>query len=103
MDYSGNKQIDNFIQEMQLKRSSHDDIVFEWIPYNQFNNIEEVSKGDFATVHSAIWKDGPLSYYDDYYTRKSDKKVVLKYLCNSQNITNEFLNEVWNFFTNLIM
>ena len=64
--YSGNKEIDNLIQEMQLKRNSHDDIVFEWVPYNQLDNIEEISKGDFATVHSAIWKDGPLVYYGNY-------------------------------------
>ena len=92
--YSGNKQLDNFIQKMQLKRSFHDDIVFEWIPYNLLDDIKEISKGDFATVHSAMWKDGPLSYDDDYYTRKSGKKVVLMCLYNSQNITNEFLNEV---------
>src|ERR1051325_1038943 len=60
---SGNEKIDGLIQEMQLKRSSHDDIFFEWIPYNQFDNIEEISKGDFATIYSAIWKNGPL-YYD---------------------------------------
>ena len=35
---------------------------FEWIPYNQFGNIEEIGKGGFATVYSAIWKDGPLGY-----------------------------------------
>ena len=92
--YSGDKQIDNFIQEMQLKRSSHDDTVFEWIPYNRFYNIKEISKGDFATIHSAIWEDGPLYYGYKGYTRKSDKRVILKYLYNSQNITNEFLNEV---------
>ena len=94
--YSGNKQIDNFIQKMQLKRRSHNDIVFEWIPYNQFNNIKEINKGDFATIHSAIWKDGPLLYYDHDmgYTRKPHKIVVLKCLYNSQNITNEFLDEV---------
>ena len=81
---------------MQQKRSSHEDIVFEWVSYNQFDNIKEISKGDFATVYSAIWKDGPL-YYDNfykYYKRESDKKVVLKCLYNLQNITNEFLNEV---------
>ena len=81
---------------MQLKRSSHNDMVFEWIPYNQFNDIKEISKGDFATIHSAIWKDGPLQYNKkEYYIRESsDKEVVLKYLYNSQNITNEFLDEV---------
>ena len=89
--YSGNKKINNFIKEMQSKRSSHDDIIFEWISYNQFDNIKEITKGYFATVYSAIWKDGPL--YENH-EREPNKKVVLKCLYNSQNITNEFLDEV---------
>ena len=92
---SGNEKIDNFIQEMQLKIDKHKDIVFEWIPYNQFSDIKEIGRGGFATVYSAIWKDGPLKY-DKKYTssHEKNKKVVLKCLHNSQNITNEFLNEV---------
>src|SRR5437764_523940 len=93
---SGNIKIDKLIQEMQSKIKDWRDIVFEWIPYNQFDNAKEVSKGDFATVYSSIWKNGPLHYSidDDEYTRKSDKKVALKCLHNSQNITNKFLDEV---------
>src|SRR5205809_7390621 len=30
---SGNKKINKFIQEMQLKIDDHCDVVFEWIPY----------------------------------------------------------------------
>jgi len=90
---------------MHLKRVSKYDITFEWIPYNQLNNIEEISRGDLATIYSATWNDGPLYYYkycEKEYRRKSDRKVVLKCIHNSQNIINEFLNEVWIFFTNLI-
>ena len=94
MHYSGNKKVDYLIQTMQLKINDNNDIVFEWIPYNQFDNIEEINKGDFATVYSAIWKDGPLVYDKYGYSRKSDKKVALKCLHNSQNISSEFLNEV---------
>ena len=95
--YSGNIKIDKLIQEMQSKIYSKNDIVFEWIPYNQFDYIKEISKGDFATIHSATWKDGPLYYNYDHkeYTRKSNKEVSLKFLNQkSQNITEEFLNEV---------
>ena len=94
--YSGNKKIDKLIQEMQLKIYSKNDAIFEWIPYNQFDNIKEISKGDFATIYSAIWKNGPLNYnYDNMeYIRKSDKNIALKCLHNSQNITNEFLDKV---------
>ena len=102
MYFSGNKKIDDLIQEMQSKRSSHDDITFEWIPYNQLDNIEETSKGDFATVYSAVWKNGLLTWNEYYkeYTRKTKKlakPVALRCIHNSQIITNEFLNEVWNF------
>src|SRR6266487_6826449 len=60
---SENKKIDNFIQEMQLKIDHPQDIVFEWIPYNQFNNIKEIYKDCFTIVYLvAIWKNGPLIY-----------------------------------------
>ena len=91
---SGNEKIDGFIQEMQLKIYSPWDVIFEWIPYNQFSNIKEIGGGDFA---SAIWKNGPLSYDEDnakHINKSPDEKVTLGYLYNSQNISNEFLNEV---------
>src|SRR5688572_11025465 len=94
---SGNEKIDELIQEMQLKIDKYNDIVFEWIPYNQFSDIKLIGRSGFATVYSAIWKDGQL-YYDwrdeMEYTRIPNTKVALKCLHNSQNITNEFLNEV---------
>jgi hypothetical protein len=90
---SGNEKIDSFIQKMQLKYNVGN-TVFEWIPYNKFiiiNRVEE--KGGFST---ALWKDGPLSYNGGKKEWKRDlyQKVCLKYLRNSQHITDEFLNEV---------
>jgi hypothetical protein len=93
---SGNEKIDNLIQEMQLKINNPNDIVFEWIPYNQFYSIIEDVKGDSSKVYSAIWKDGPLSY--SYFKRKlarvPRKKVALKCLFNLQSNINKFLSEV---------
>ena len=63
---------------MQLKIKKRSDIVFEWIPYNKFDNIEEISKGDFATVYSAIWKDGPLCY--DSNKKNTPRKIKIKIL-----------------------
>ena len=81
---------------MQLKINQCNDVIFEWIPYNQFDYIEEIGKGGFATVYSAIWKDGPLEYdYDEkIYKRNNYEEVALKCIKNSQNITKEFLDEV---------
>ena len=72
-------------------------MVFEWIPYNQFSDIKEISRGGFATVYSAIWKGGPLEYYSsisEEYKRKSDYTISLKCLHNSSQNINEFLNKV---------
>ena len=95
-----NEKINDLIQEIQLKITNSYDIVPEWIPYNQFSNIVEISKDDFSVLYSAIWRDGPLRYnvYDNKkLIRESDEIVILKYFFNSQNITDEFLNEVWIF------
>ena len=81
---------------MQLKIDKYHDIVFEWIPYGQLNDIKEIGKSGFVTACSATWKDG-LLYYNIYdigvekYVRSLNKKVTLEY---SQNIIHEFLNEV---------
>ena len=92
---SGNVQIDEFIQEMQLKLDDYDDMVFEWIAYNQFSDVKEISKSGFSTLCSVIWKDGSLYYSSNEkkLMRESNKKVGLKCLNYSQNTT-AFLNEV---------
>ena len=91
MYISGIKKVNELIKEMHLRIKDSKDIVFEWIPYNQFSDIEEIGRGGFATVYSATWKDGPLGYdYDDKeYKRESNYRIALKYLHNSQNIINE--------------
>jgi hypothetical protein len=98
---SENEKINKFIQEIQSVIDCKVNIVFEWIPYDQFNDVKKIGQGGFSIIYSAIWKDGPLIYnvYDyDYserrYERIPNKKVALKCLFNSQNITFEFLNEV---------
>jgi hypothetical protein len=98
---SKNKKIDDFIQEMQLKMNYYSAIVFEWVPYNQLDEIKEIVKNSSITVYSAIWKDGPLycdsqPYYGknySNYTRNSYKKVALKYY-NSQNSVDFLINKV---------
>jgi hypothetical protein len=88
---SENERIDNLIQGLQLEINEPDDMIFEWISYNQFNGIIEIGGENFDKVYTAIWKDGPLNYNKNknVYTRNQNKKVVLK-LCNLQNIVNEF-------------
>jgi hypothetical protein len=101
---SGNESINTFIQEKQLKIKDYNDVVFEWIPYNQFNEIKEKGRNDLMTVYSAIWKDGPLQYIEyiwkngplqyKNYKRVSNKEVALKCLHNSTNPIEFVINEV---------
>jgi hypothetical protein len=97
-----NEKIIDFFQEMRSKINDPNDILFEWIPYDKFNDVKEIGKSDFVTVSLAVWKDGPLhfSYFKKELTRVSNKKVALKCLhSNSQkNIINEFLSEVCKIF-----
>jgi hypothetical protein len=51
---SKNEKIDKFIQEMQLKINDYNDIIVEWIPYEQFNNIKKINK------------DGYIKYVQQY-------------------------------------
>jgi hypothetical protein len=95
-----NKEIDNFIQEMQSRINSYEDNIIEWVSYNQFIDIKMIGKYELntttTTIYSAIWKNGPLVYdSDEYiYKRNNYKKVALKCLNNSQNKIGEFFNEV---------
>ena len=95
---SGNEKIDNLIQETQLKINEPSDIIFEWIPYKNFDDINEINKYDFYTIYSAMWKEPGLlfwNYQNENYERLTYRiKVILKCFHNSQNINDDFLNEV---------
>src|SRR2546423_10910300 len=61
---SGNKYIDNFIQETQLNTQRNYGCL-EWIPYNRLTNIKYLAKGGFSTVYKAIWLDGYIWRWDN--------------------------------------
>ena len=87
---SGNEKIDNLIQKEQLNYKFVSK-VFKWIPYNKFINIKEIGDNCLTT---AIWKKGPLHYTNDEWIRISNEEVVLRFLYDSQNITDEFIIKV---------
>ena len=92
---SENEKIDNFIQKRQLKIDNSQYLVFEWISFNQFLDIEEVVNDIISTIYSAKWKNGPLhwDWNKKKYIRQPNKEITLKCLHNLQNI-DQFLNEV---------
>jgi hypothetical protein len=102
---SGNKEIDQFIQDMQLNIDSYNDLIFEWIQYDQFSFIKEISRDDYITIYSATWKNHSLYYDEDknkYMRIDQNKKVILQYFHYPEITASEFLNEVYNFSFYLI-
>ena len=93
---SGNKDIDEFIQQAQLN-AVHYYKYLEWIPFEKFQNITYITKGGFGKIYSAEWPEGYIRYWDienqEWY-RRDIGEVALKSLDNSSDISSDFLNEV---------
>ncbi|CAB4418682.1 unnamed protein product [Rhizophagus irregularis] len=70
---SGNKDIDDFIQQSQLN-----------------------ALGGFGKIYSAEWPEGSISFWDieNQKWKRYSRKVALKSLDNSSCISTEFLNEI---------
>ncbi|GBB86409.1 hypothetical protein RclHR1_12850002 [Rhizophagus clarus] len=95
---SGNEVIEDFIKYTQR------DYVraggkMEYVPYDQFKDIEFIAEGGFSKVYKATWIDGPINWSvfecDEWnYAHKKNYTVVLKNLNNSNNITFKELNEL---------
>ena len=85
------KKIDSFIKKKQRKFEYDGEIVFEWVPYNQFNVFKEISKS--PTVYLAVWKDGPLRFDSKKkeYIKNENKNVALEFLHISQNNIDNYL------------
>ncbi|CAG8757791.1 24363_t:CDS:2 [Cetraspora pellucida] len=94
---SGNKLIDNFIESTQtFYRNCKHNKKLEFIPYDQFINIEYLAKGGFSKIYKATWVDGPISRWNpkkQEYGRKKNYEVALKILNNSNKMDSDYLNE----------
>ena len=100
---SGNSNVDKFIKDtMYSARHEKFPRFLEWVPFNKFTDIEQIGEGGFAKVYSATWIDGPLRHRLEEQDDGSWKKlepgsiiVALKKLNGSQNISADYLNEVF--------
>lgn len=91
---SGSKIIDDFIRHTQINYVRKEGKL-EFIPYDQFKNLEFIAEGGFSKIYKGIWKDGPISKWDNKSnTRQCDYTVALKKLNDSKDITHKGLNEV---------
>ncbi|RGB42691.1 kinase-like domain-containing protein [Rhizophagus diaphanus] len=93
---SGNKDIDEFIQQSQLN-AVHYKKCLEWIPFEKFYNITYIAEGGFGKIYSAEWPEGHIEYWDienQKWCRMQNDKYALKSLNNSSDICSDFLNEI---------
>src|SRR5436190_12537787 len=99
---SGNFEIDEFIKYTiyKAKNYANHPLFLKWVPFDRFENIKPIGEGGFAKVYSAKWIDGRSKYdkQDDRSWEKSKPEpidVALKRLNGSQNMSAEYLNEVY--------
>ncbi|RHZ86167.1 hypothetical protein Glove_54g50 [Diversispora epigaea] len=91
------KEIDEFIQQIQLNANKHQEII-EWIPFEKLENITYLTKGGFGTAYKAKWLDGSINswnYEVENWNRSKGQNVCLKSLDNSTNKI-DFLQEIKN-------
>ena len=60
---SGNKNIDEFIQQSQIN-AVHRKKCLEWIPFEKFQEVDYITRGGFGKIYSAKWSEGFIRYWD---------------------------------------
>ena len=97
LNKSGNKVVDDFIISAQI--SSNPGInMMEFVPYDQFKDIES-GKGKFSKAYkAATWIDGNIQSWNKKemsFRRSGPTQVVFKKLNDSENVTYEELIKVY--------
>ncbi|RIA96660.1 kinase-like domain-containing protein [Glomus cerebriforme] len=98
---SGNSSIDNLIRECQAK-ALHPEMIIEWIPYINLQNVKYLTKGGFSKIYTADWVDGR---YDEWDSKELQLKrigfieVILKELQNVENANQSWYEEAKSHLT----
>ena len=73
----------------------------EWIPFDQFEDVEYLTKGGFGSIYTATWIKGCIFDYDENkkeFIYLGSQLVVLKLLNDSSTPGKKFFDEVSNNF-----
>src|SRR3984957_9334428 len=84
---SGNVDIDNLIQKCQME-TIRPNVIIEWIPYNNLQNIKYLTKGGCSEIYTAIWIGGNYEEWDSknqQLERFGTIEVILKELENVES------------------
>ncbi|CAB5368563.1 unnamed protein product [Rhizophagus irregularis] len=100
-----NKFIKDTMYDVRNSKQAYVYEFLEWVPFDRFTDIKKIGEGGFSKVYSATWIDGKLEYFrinNGNYKKeefKPPKKVALKRLNGSQNMSDKYLNKLkihWN-------
>jgi len=86
------------IQQCQIETTGPN-IVVEWIPYNNLQNIKYLTKGGCSEIYTADWIDGRYDEWDSknlQLKRHREHKVILKKLENVESANQSWFEEVCN-------
>ncbi|GBB86530.1 hypothetical protein RclHR1_12960001 [Rhizophagus clarus] len=97
---SGNKDIDEFIQQSQLN-AVHSYKCLEWMPYEKFQNVTYIAEGGFGKIYSADWPEGHIRSWNiknQKWNRCKTCRCALKSLNDNSSdiVSSDFLNEIKN-------
>jgi hypothetical protein len=91
---SGIELLDNFISKIQ--ESSSNSQYFEWIPYEQFEDIKSLSHSGLSNIHIAKWINGPI--IDKHEQKRNGPLIVilktLNWEKNDLELSTSMLNQV---------
>src|SRR2546421_1520747 len=90
-DKCRSEELAKFLYECRLNREQYYDDYIQWIPFDEFKNIEYLAKCGFGEVHEATWVNG---YYDEDKKKHYDREVVLERIHNSNDKIADILKEV---------
>ncbi len=75
------------------------DLIVEWNPYNNLQNINYFTKGGCSEIYTADWIDRAYSEWDSkekQLKRTVPRKVILKMLKNVEKANRSWFDEVCN-------
>ncbi|CAB4403442.1 unnamed protein product [Rhizophagus irregularis] len=98
---SGNNVIDNLIKNCQME-TLRPNVIIEWIPFNNLENIKYLTKGGFSEIYTADWIDGRYYEWDSkeqQLIRFGTFAVILKELKNVENASQSWFEEAKSHLT----
>ncbi|CAG8571992.1 40319_t:CDS:2, partial [Gigaspora margarita] len=95
-------EADNFKRKSCRWSSAVDNFSYlEWIPFENFDEVEFQTRGVFSVVYSGVWFEGPRQKWDDkdgIWLKIGLTKCALRRVENfDQTMSQEYLNNVRNY------